>query len=74
MPTTDIVILTAIISAFIVFGVVLAWGDYQTRQLGRQNIAARDESPLTSAPQTDLQIAAAPSPAMAAAAREMART
>ena len=35
MPTTDALIISAIILAFIVFGAVLAWADYQTRNLRR---------------------------------------
>ncbi|MDR3420638.1 MAG: hypothetical protein P4L80_05245 [Xanthobacteraceae bacterium] len=35
MPATDAVIIAAIVAAFIVFGAVLAWGDYQTRNLRR---------------------------------------
>lgn len=35
MPLTDAIIVTAIVAAFIVFGMVLAWGEYQTRHLGR---------------------------------------
>jgi hypothetical protein len=31
MPMTDALILTAIVAAFVAFGVVLAWGQYQTR-------------------------------------------
>lgn len=33
MPTTDIFFLFFIIFAFVGFGVVLAWGDYQTRKI-----------------------------------------
>jgi hypothetical protein len=35
MPITDAIIVAAIIFAFIVFGIVLAWGEYQTRHLSR---------------------------------------
>ena len=35
MPITDAVIVAAIVAAFIVFAVVLAWGEYQTRHLSR---------------------------------------
>ena len=34
MPTIDALIIAAIVLAFIVFGAVLAWADYQTRQGG----------------------------------------
>jgi multisubunit Na+/H+ antiporter MnhC subunit len=33
MPMTDALILTAIVAAFVVFGLVLAWVDYQTRNI-----------------------------------------
>jgi hypothetical protein len=35
MPITTIIILSAIVAAFVLFGVVLAWGEMQTRNLGR---------------------------------------
>ncbi len=35
MPITSAVILAGIIFAFIVFAVVLAWGEYQTRHIAR---------------------------------------
>jgi hypothetical protein len=33
MPVTDAVIIAAIVAAFVVFGVVLAWAEIQTRNL-----------------------------------------
>jgi hypothetical protein len=33
MPVTDVVIIAAIVAAFVVFGVVLAWAEIQTRNL-----------------------------------------
>jgi len=33
MPFTDVVILSAIVDAFVVYALVLAWGDYQTRNI-----------------------------------------
>ena len=33
MPITSIIILAAIVSAFLLFGAVLAWGERQTRHL-----------------------------------------
>ncbi len=33
MPVTDAAVLTAIVAAFVAFGVVLAWGEYQTRNI-----------------------------------------
>jgi hypothetical protein len=41
MPITTIIILSAIISAFLLFGAVLAWGEMQTRHLGRDQQRAR---------------------------------
>ena len=35
MPFTDILILFGIVAAFATFGLVLAWGEYQTRHLVR---------------------------------------
>ena len=33
MPVTDVVILTAITMAFVGYALILAWGDYQTRNI-----------------------------------------
>ena len=41
MPITTIIILSAIVAAFALFGVVLAWGEMQTRHLGRDQQRAR---------------------------------
>lgn len=41
MPITTIIILAAIVAAFALFGVVLAWGEMQTRHLGRDQHSAR---------------------------------
>ena len=35
MPITTIIVLSAIVAIFALFGVVLAWGEMQTRHLGR---------------------------------------
>lgn len=35
MPITDVIVVCAIISAFAIFAVALAWGDYQTREIAR---------------------------------------
>jgi hypothetical protein len=35
MPITDIIIVSIITIAFLAFAVVLAWGDYQTRDIAR---------------------------------------
>jgi len=41
MPITTIIILCAIIVAFLLFGVVLAWGELQTRHWSREQQSAR---------------------------------
>jgi len=47
MPMTSILVLAGIVAAFATFGIVLAWGDRQTRHLGRQepaqDLARNDE-------------------------------
>jgi len=35
MPITSMLIIAGIILMFVVFAAVLAWGEYQTRQIGR---------------------------------------
>ena len=35
MPITDILVVCAIISAFTIFAVVLAWAEYQTREIAQ---------------------------------------
>jgi hypothetical protein len=41
MPITTIIILSAIVAVFALFGVVLTWGEMQTRHLGRDQQRAR---------------------------------
>jgi hypothetical protein len=41
MPLTDALTIAAIVAAFVVFGGVLAWAEYQTRNLPRP-VARRD--------------------------------
>ncbi|HLN38823.1 MAG TPA: hypothetical protein VK337_13645 [Xanthobacteraceae bacterium] len=41
MPITTIIILSAIVAAFLLFGAVLAWGEMQTRTLDRDRQRAR---------------------------------
>jgi len=36
MPMTSTLVLAGIVAAFATFGIVLAWGDRQTRDLNRQ--------------------------------------
>lgn len=77
MPITSIIILAAIVSAFMVFAAVLAWGERQTRHLGWQNIAQRSGSrtlPIV-AQASDMPKGAVPGISSAASggrAREMA--
>jgi hypothetical protein len=42
MPMTSILVLAGIVAAFAAFGIVLAWGERQTRHLGRP---ARGQAP-----------------------------
>ena len=47
MPITDALVLTAIVAAFVAFGVVLAWGQYQTRHIRptiRASVAKIDDN------------------------------
>lgn len=37
MPITDILILCVITFAFVIFAVVLAWGEHQTREIARES-------------------------------------
>lgn len=46
MPITDIIIVSVIVFAFLVFGLVLAWGDRQTEGIARQ--AASVHGPVRS--------------------------
>ena len=51
MSTLGIVCLSAIVGAFVLFAVVLAWGDYQTRHITHQDkkqSARRDTQPAVS--------------------------
>ena len=41
MPIVTIIILSAIVGAFLLFGVVLAWSEIQTRHLDRDQQLAR---------------------------------
>jgi len=40
MAATDAIIVSAICAAFIGYGLILAWGDFQTRNLGDRNASA----------------------------------
>jgi len=33
MPVTDVIILSAIVAAFAIFALILAWAEYQTRHI-----------------------------------------
>jgi hypothetical protein len=56
MAITSIVILVAIVSAFMLFGAVLAWGEYQTRHLTRS--APRGSAKSRASTVAEIQIAA----------------
>jgi hypothetical protein len=43
MPLAEILVLMGIIVAFAVFGLVLAWGNYQTRHLPPMRVEAKPE-------------------------------
>lgn len=48
MPLSNIVILAAIVSAFMVFGLALAWGEHRTRHLARPpTLAVRERAQST---------------------------
>jgi hypothetical protein len=49
MPLSSILVLTGIVAAFTVFGVVLAWGDYQTRHIRDETDAADHQVDLKKA-------------------------
>lgn len=44
MPLIEILVLTGIVAAFAVFGLVLAWGDRQTRHLARMRAEAERQT------------------------------
>lgn len=45
MPTTTIIVLTAVIAMFVIFAGAVAWGDYQTRNLPKPH-AKPERQPL----------------------------
>jgi hypothetical protein len=47
MPITDAIILSLIVFAFLTFAVVLAWGDFQTKEIARKS---RDRALFSSDP------------------------
>lgn len=55
MPLIEILVLTGIVAAFAAFGIVLAWGDYQTRHLPRMRA---DAEPRAQDAQDDTKLAA----------------
>ena len=50
MAMTRILILTTIVAAFVLFGIVLAWGEYQTRHLVRDRKQGREKDGLSNTP------------------------
>jgi hypothetical protein len=55
MPLTDILVLLGIVAAFATFGIVLAWGQYQTSKLPRTRAEAEAKAPDK---QDDVKLAA----------------
>ena len=52
MPLSTVLIVSAIVAVFGLFGIVLAWGDRQTRDLVRDQTAdakVKEENPLKKA-------------------------
>jgi len=45
MPLTSVLILSAIVLAFVVFAVVLAWGEHQTRHWRQSDQAVPENEP-----------------------------
>jgi hypothetical protein len=68
MPITDAIIIAAIVAAFIVFGMVLAWGEYQTRHLSRPDRPSGDIGGKKTVPIEAVQASAAPGQGLSAAA------
>ena len=68
MPITDAIIIAAIVAAFIVFGMVLAWGEYQTRHLSRPDRSGGSAGDKKSAPIETVQAPTAPGQGLNAAA------
>jgi lipopolysaccharide export LptBFGC system permease protein LptF len=62
MPTTTVVYLIVVIVVFALFGIVLAWGEYRTRNLIHNTRPVGDKSATAPAP---------PDKAAARRAREM---
>jgi hypothetical protein len=59
MSIGQIIVLTAVIGAFVVFAVVLAWGDYRAQQLARR-LRDRDQKQTVPTPSV---VGSAPKPA-----------
>jgi hypothetical protein len=55
MPLVEILVLMGIVAAFSAFGIVLAWGEYQTRHLSRMRAEAE---PKVQDTQDDTKLAA----------------
>jgi hypothetical protein len=69
MSIEQIVSLTAICAGFIVFAVVLAWGDFQTRHIRHNHAAKSSDAQL----QRLKSAAAAPAPSLQTAAAQPAK-
>ena len=66
MSIGQIIVLAAIVGAFVLFAAVLAWGDYRAQELARR-IRGRDrkEAPMAASKQTGKSAAAAAGTAQA---------
>jgi len=66
MPITDTIIIAAIVIAFAIFGIVLSWAEYQTRNLPAGSRENANSGKAQSRPVTVLQTEAARGNKMAA--------
>ncbi len=63
MSTAQIVVLTGICSAFVVFAAVLAWGEHLTRNIGRDRGRKPQAAPGAKSPSLKIVAAEANMPA-----------
>lgn len=58
MPLSSILVLAGIVAAFSIFGLVLAWGDHQTRHINRGKAEAAADAAAAGPSQQSLKKAA----------------